>query len=69
MWARKLEALDRRLGKMIAKSDESRKKWEPAHKLVKEALDAANEGKHSEALDKVSKFNNMMNEYKILHNV
>lgn len=69
MLARKLEALERRLTKMMAKDSDAEKRYEPARALLKEALDAVNEGNATEALQAVSRFNTLMNEYKLLSNV
>ena len=69
MLARKLEALERRLTKMMAKDSTAEKKYEPARALLKQALDAVNEGNPNEALQAVSRFNTLMNEYKLLQNV
>lgn len=69
MLARKLEALERRLTKMMAKDSAAEKKYEPARALLKQALDAVNEGNPNEALQAVSRFNTLMNEYKLLQNV
>lgn len=69
MLARKLEALERRLTKMMAKDADSQKRYEPARALLKQALDAINEGNPNEALQAMSRFNTLMNENKLLHNV
>lgn len=69
MFLRKLEALERRLVKMIAKDDKSKARFGSAYQHIKAALDSANEGNHEEALQSVSKFNVIMNEFKLLNNV
>lgn len=69
MLARKLEALERRLTKMMAKDSDAQKRYEPARALLKQALDAVNEGNPNDALQAMSRFNTLMNEHKILHNV
>ncbi len=69
MLARKLEALERRLTKMMAKDSAAEKRYEPARTLLKQALDAVNEGNPNDALQAMSRFNTLMNEHKILHNV
>ena len=69
MIVRKLEALEKRVVGMMAKDENAKKRFEPAYRHLKAALDAAYEGNHQEALDNVSKFNNIMNETKLLNNV
>lgn len=66
---RKIEALERRLTKMMAKDENAKKRFEPAYKYVKEALDAANEDNHQDALTAMNKFNTIMQEFKLLQNV
>jgi guanylate kinase len=69
MLVRKLEALERRLTKMMAKDENAKKRFEPAYKHIKDALDAANEDNHQDALTSMTKFNSIMNEFKLLQNV
>jgi len=65
MLVKKLESLERRLVKTMAKDEASKKKWEPAYEFIKTALDAANEDNFQEAFEAMSKFNTLMNEYKL----
>lgn len=65
MIARKIEAIERRLVKMMARDDDSKKKYESAYKYIKSALDAANEDNNQEALEAMQKFNTIMNEFKL----
>ena len=69
MLTKKLEALEGRLVKMMAKDETAKSRFEPAYKFIKAALDAANEGNHHTALENVSRFNTLMLEYKTLRNV
>ena len=66
---RKLEALERRLVKMMAKDDAYKQRFEPAYKFAKAALDASAEGDHQKAYDAISHFNTIMMEYKLNPNV
>jgi len=65
MLTRKLEALERRLVKMMAKDDASKTRFEPVYKYAKDALDAANEGNMQKAYESMTKFNNLMNEHRL----
>jgi hypothetical protein len=69
MLHRKLEALERRLVKMMAKDEASKTRFEPVYKYAKEALDAANEGNMQKAYDAMTRFNNLMNETRLNGNV
>jgi len=69
MLAKKLESLERRLVRFMAKDEESKKKFEPMYKYIKAALDAVNEDDHQTALENMNKFNAIANEYKLLQNV
>ena len=66
---RKLEALERRLVKMMAKDEGNRARYEPIYKFAKEALDSANEGNHQKAYEAMTRFNTLMLEYKLNSNV
>lgn len=61
---RKLEAIEGRMVKMMAKDEKSKTALEKPYKHIKAALDASNEGNHQEALDNVQQFNNLMLEYR-----
>ena len=63
---RKIEAIERRLVKMMARSEDDKKRYEPAYQYIKTALDAANEDNNVDALEAMQKFNTMMNELKLL---
>lgn len=69
MLQRKLEALERRLVKMMAKDDASKVRYEPVYKYAREALESANEGNMQKAYEAMTRFNNIMNEYKLNGNV
>jgi len=69
MLTRKIEALERRLHKMMSKDEDSLKKWGEAHKFVKAALDHANEGDHKSAYEAITRFNTMMLQNKLNGNV
>lgn len=69
MLHRKLEALERRLVKMMAKDEASKKRFEQPYKFAKAALDASAEGNHQAAYENISRFNSLMNEYKLNGNV
>lgn len=69
MLTRKLEALEGRLVKMMAKDDKAKARFEKPYEHIKKALDASNEGNHKDALDHVMRFNSLMNEYKMNTNV
>jgi len=69
MITRKLEAIERRLTKMMAKDEESQKKYEQAHKIAKNALEAANEGNHQKAYEHMTSFNTLMSDFKLNGNV
>jgi hypothetical protein len=69
MLVRKLEAIERRLVKMMAKDDASKARFEQAHKFAKAALDSANEGNFQSAYESMTRFNSLMNEYKLNGNV
>lgn len=66
---RKIEAIERRLTKMMSKDDTARKKYEQHYARIKKALDASAEGNHGEALEAMSQFNSLMNETKLNTNV
>jgi len=69
MLVKRLESLERRLIKTMARDEASKKKYELAYSFVKAALDAANEDDNQAALDNMMKFNTIMQEYKLNHNV
>jgi soluble cytochrome b562 len=69
MFNKKLEALERRLVKLMAKDEKSKVKYEPAYKHAREALEAANEGNMQKAYNAMTRFNTIMNEYKLNGNV
>jgi len=66
---RKLEAMEGRMVKMMAKDDKAKASFEKPYKHIKAALDAANEGNHEGALENVQMFNNAMLEMKQNANV
>ena len=65
MLVKKLESLERRLVKTMARDEASKKKWQKPYELIKTALDAANEDNFQEALEAMGKFNALMSEYKL----
>lgn len=65
MLHRKLEALERRLVKMMAKDEASKTRFAEPYKFAKAALDASAEGNHKEAYEAITRFNTIMNEYKL----
>lgn len=69
MLTRKLEAIERRLVKMMAKDDESKARYEPVYKYAREALEASNEGNMLKAYEAMTRFNTIMQEYKLNGNV
>ena len=69
MLARKIEALERRLVKTMAKNEDTKKRWEKPYAFIKAALDAVNEDDHQTALENMQKFNSLMQEYKLNLNV
>jgi hypothetical protein len=69
MLHRKLEALERRLVKMMAKDEASKARYEPVYKYARAALEASNEGNMQKAYDAMTRFNTLMNEYRLNGNV
>ena len=69
MIVRKMEAIERRLAKIMARDEASKKKFEPAYSFAKAALEAANEGDNNKAYEAMTRFNTLMQEYKLNSNV
>lgn len=67
--SRKLDAIEGRMVKMMAKDDNMKVKLDEPYKHIKAAQTACNEGNHGEALEHVQRFTNIMREYKENGNV
>lgn len=61
---RKIEALERRLTKFMSKNPAVSDRLQPAFDAVHNAYVAITEGRQSEALDEMTKFNELIKLYK-----
>lgn len=61
---RKIEAIERRLTKFMAKNQDLAPALQPSFDAVHNAYVAITEGRESEALDEMNKFNHLIKMYK-----